>query len=73
MEVSTALTLLTVNLIVLSLVIILVIIAVIVLAVKLNKIASNVQRTTTKFAHIAEWLSPAKVFSEFMKAFSKRK
>ena len=65
MDVSTAITLLTINLVVLSLVIILVIIAAIILVVKINKIARNVKQTTTNVAHITEWFSPVKVFSEF--------
>ena len=75
MEVSTAITLLTINLIVLSAVIILMIIAIIVLAVKLNKIASNVQQTTSHIASITEWFSPMKVFGEIAKvitSFKKR-
>lgn len=75
MEVSTAITLLTINLIVLSAVIILMIVAIIVLAVKLNKIASNVQQTTSHIASITEWFSPIKVFGEIAKvitSFKKR-
>ncbi len=72
MEVSTAITLLTINLIVLSAVIILVIIAAIILVVKLNKIASNVQQTTNNVANITEWFSPVKLFGEIFKLFKKR-
>lgn len=72
MEVSTAITLLTINLVVLSLVIILVIVAAIILVVKLNKIARNVQQTTNNVANITEWFSPVKVFGELVKAFKKR-
>jgi len=72
MEVTTAISLLTINLIVLSLVIILVIVAAIVLVVKLNKIAKNIQQTTTHVANITEWFSPVKVFSELVKVFKKR-
>jgi len=72
MEVSTAIALLTINLVVLSLVIILVIVAAIVLVVKLNKIASNVQQTTNNVANITEWFSPVKVFGELFKVFKKR-
>ena len=70
MEVTTAISLLTINLIVLSAVIILMIIAIIVLAVKLNKIASNVQQTTSHIASITEWFSPMKVFGEIAKVIS---
>lgn len=75
MEVSTAITLLTINLIVLSAVIILMIIGIIVLVIKLNKIAHNVQETTSHIASATEWLSPVKVFSEIAKvitSFKKR-
>ena len=73
MDVSTAIALLTVNLIVLSLVIILVIIAIIVLVVKLNRIANNVQETTSHIAHITEWFSPVKIFSELVGAFKRNR
>lgn len=73
MDIPTAITLLTVNVIILSIVIILVIIAVIILVVKLNKIADSVQQTTTHIARITEWLSPAKVFSELVKVFSRKR
>lgn len=68
MEISTAITLLTVNLILLSIVILTVIVAAIVLVVKLNKIASNVKQTTANITNITEWLSPFKVFSELARA-----
>ena len=73
MEVSTAITLLTINLIVLSVVIISIIIVGIILAVKLNKIARNVKQATANVAHITDWFSPFKVFSEFGKAIAKFK
>lgn len=75
MEVSTAITLLTINLIVLSAVIILMIIGIIILIVKINKIAKNVQDTTSHIASITEWFSPMKVFGEIAKvvtSFKKR-
>ena len=75
MEVSTAITLLTINLIVLSVVIVALIIVAIVLVVKLNKVASNLQQTTSNVASITEWFSPVKVFSEIasaIKQFKKR-
>lgn len=73
MEIGTAITLLTINLIVLSVVIILVIVATIILVVKLGKIASNVQQTTNNVASITEWFSPVKVFSEVAKLFTSKK
>jgi hypothetical protein len=73
MDVSTAITLLTINLIVLSLVIITIIVVAIVLIVKLNKVAKNVQVATANVAHISEWFSPVKVFGELAKAITKFK
>lgn len=70
MDISTAITLLTINLIVLSVVIISLIIVAIVLVVKLNKIASSVQQTTHNVASITEWFSPVKVFSELAKVIT---
>lgn len=70
MDVTTAITLLTINLIILSVVIILVIIATILLVVKLNKIAGNVKQTTDHVASITEWFSPFKVFTELAKAIN---
>lgn len=68
MDVTTAITLLTVNLIVLSIVIVVMIIMAIVLIVKINKIAHNVQQTTSNVASITDWFSPVKVFTELAKA-----
>ena len=73
MEIGTAITLLTINLIVLSVVIILVIVATIILVVKLGKIASNVQQTTNNVARITEWFSPVRVFGELAKLFTSKK
>jgi len=73
MEVSTAITLLTINLVVLSLVIIVIFLVGILLVVKLNKIAANVKQATANAAHITDWLSPVKVFTEFAKAIAKFK
>jgi ABC-type cobalt transport system substrate-binding protein len=70
MEVGTAITLLTINLIVLSVVIVLLLVVVIILVVKLNKIAGNVQQTTSNIASITEWFSPVKLFSEVAKVFT---
>lgn len=70
MDVSTAISLLTINLIVLSIVIVAMIIVTIVLVVKLNKVAKNVQQTTSNVASVTEWLSPVKVFGEFFKALN---
>lgn len=75
MEIQTAITLLTVNVIVLSVVILLLLIVTIVLIVKLNKVAKNVQQTTSNVASITEWFSPVKVFSELARvitSFKKR-
>lgn len=75
MDVSTAIALLTVNLIVLSIVIVLLLVVVIVLVIKLNKIANSVQQTTANIANITEWFSPVKLFGEAAKAiksFKKR-
>jgi hypothetical protein len=73
MEVSTAITLLTINLIVLSAVIISIIAVGIILVVKLNKIAQNIKQATTNIAHITDWFSPFKVFSGFGRAIAKFK
>ncbi len=75
MDVSTAITLLTINLVVLSVVIILLLVVAIVLIVKLNKVANSVQQTTANIAHATEWFSPVKLFSEVAKvinSFKKR-
>ena len=73
MEVSTAITLLTINLIVLSLVIIVIIVVGILLVAKLNKIAANVKQATANAAHITDWFSPAKLFTEVAKAAARFK
>lgn len=70
MEVSTAITLLTINLIILSIVIVAVIIATTVLVVKLNKIAKNVKETTDNVASLTEWLSPTKLIGEIVSAIN---
>ena len=70
MEVSTAISLLTINLIVLSVVILLIMIVTVFLIIKLNKIASNVQQTTSNIASITEWFSPVKLFGEVAKVFT---
>ena len=70
MEVQTAITLLTINLIVLSVVIILLLVVTIILIVKLNKVAKNVQQTTANVAHITDWFSPVKVFGEIANLFT---
>jgi hypothetical protein len=67
MDVSTAITLLTINVVVLSVVIILLLVVAIVLVVKLNKIARSVKQTTTNIAQVTEWFSPVKVFGEVAK------
>lgn len=67
MDISTAITLLTINVIVLSIVIVLLLVVTIVLIAKLNKVASNVQQTTANVARFTEWFSPVKLFSEVAK------
>ena len=66
MDVSTAIILLTINVIVLSIVIIALIIVAIILVAKLNKVASNVQETTANVANITGWFTPSKVFGEII-------
>lgn len=73
MEVSTAITLLTINLVILSIVIITIIIVGIILVVKLNKVAQNVKQATENVAHVTDWFSPVKVFSALAKAVAKFK
>lgn len=73
MDVSTAIVLLTINVIVLSLVIISLIIVTVILIAKLNKVATNVEKTTSNVAHMTEWLSPVKLFTEAAKAFRSTK
>ncbi len=68
MDTATAITLLTINLIVLSVVIVLLLVVTIVLIVKLNKIAGNIQQTTSNVASITEWFSPVKLFGEIANA-----
>lgn len=75
MDSATIITLLTINLIVLSVVIVLLLVVTIVLVVKLNKIAGNIQQTTSNVASISDWFSPVKVFTELahvIKSFKKR-
>lgn len=67
MDVATAIMLLTINVIVLTVVILTVLIVAIVLIVKLNKVAHNVQQTTSNVASLTEWFSPVKVFGEIGK------
>jgi hypothetical protein len=71
MEVSTAITLLTINLIVLSAVIIVIIIVGIVLVVKLNKVAQNIKQATANIAYVTDWFSPLKVFRGFGRIIAK--
>jgi hypothetical protein len=70
MDVPTAIVLLTINVIVLSVVIILLLVVAIILIVKLNKVAKNVQQTTSNVANMTEWLSPVKIFGEIGKAIA---
>ena len=75
METATAISLLTVNVIVLSVVILALLIIVIVLLIKLNKLVSNMQHVSENVAKATEWLSPVKVFSELgniFRSFTKR-
>lgn len=74
MEVATAISLLTINLIVLSVVIVLLMIVTIVLIIKLNKVVNSIQQTTTNVVNITEWFTPSKVFAEIyrvVRAFKK--
>jgi hypothetical protein len=73
MEVSTVTALLTINLIILSIVIILIIVVGIILVVKLNQVAQNVKQATANVAHITDWFSPFKLFSQFAKAVARYK
>jgi hypothetical protein len=73
MDIPTAIILLTVNVTVLSVVIVLLLIVAIILIIKLNKVASNAQQITTNVAHITEWFSPVKVFTEITKAIGSLK
>lgn len=73
MEVSTVVALLTINLIILSVVIISIIIVGIILAIKLNKVAQNVKQATANLAHITDWFSPFKLFSQFGRAIARFK
>lgn len=68
MDTATAITLLTINVIVLSVVIVLLLVVTIVLIVKLNKIAGNIQQTMSNVANITEWFSPVKLFGEIANA-----
>jgi len=63
MDITTAISLLTVNVIVLSIVILALLIIIIILLVKLSKIANNVHQVSKNIAATTEWLSPTKVFS----------
>ena len=73
MEVSTAIALLTVNLVILSVVIITIIIVGIILVVQLNKVAQNVKQATANAARLTDWFSPVKVFGAFAVAVAKFK
>lgn len=64
METATAISLLTINVVVLSVVILALLIIVIVLVIKLNKLVSNMQQVSENVAKATEWLSPVKIFSE---------
>ena len=75
METATAISLLTINVIVLSVVILALLIIVIVLLIKLNKLVSNMHQVSENVAKATEWLSPVKVFSELgniFRSFKKR-
>jgi len=75
METATAISLLTINVIVLSVVILALLIIIIVLMVRLNRIASTMQQVTQNVASATEWLSPTKLFSyvaAFFQSLKKR-
>ncbi len=69
METATAISLLTINVIVLSAVILALLIIVIVLLIKLNKLVNNVHQVSENVAKATEWFSPVKVFSEIGSLF----
>ena len=69
METATAISLLTVNVIVLSIVILVLLIIVVVLLIKLSKLINNLQHVSDNVAKATEWLSPQKIFSEIIHVF----
>lgn len=73
MEVSTAIALLTINLVILSVVIITIIVVGIILVVKLNKVAQSVKQAAENAVRITDWFSPVKVFGAFAVAVAKFK
>jgi hypothetical protein len=73
MDISTSISLLTINVILLSAVIITIIVVGIVLVVKLNKIAGNVEKATSNILSVTAWFSPVKVFGELAKVFKSGK
>lgn len=64
MEVSTAITLLTITVILLSVVIVTLLVAVIVLLIKVSKLVNNLKIVSENAAKVTDWFSPAKVFGE---------
>ena len=64
MEVSTAITLLTITVILLSVVIVVLLSVVIVLLIKVSKLVNNLKEVSENAARATDWLSPVKVFSE---------
>lgn len=71
MDSNTIIVLLTVITILLSVVILALLVAVVLVLIKVNKIAKSVDSVTHNFAEASAWLSPAKLFSEVVKAFKK--
>lgn len=64
MEVSTAITLLTITVIILSAVIVALLAILIVLLVKIVKLVNSIHHLTDNAAKASDWLSPGKVFVE---------
>ena len=69
METATAISLLTINVIVLSLVILVLLVIVIVLIVKLNKLVTNMQHVSENVAKATEWFTPTKLIGEVAQLF----
>ena len=64
MEVSTAITLLTITVILLSVVIVALLSVGIVLLIKVSKLLNTLRAVSANAARATDWLSPVKVFSE---------
>jgi len=71
MEIQTAITLLTIAVILLSVVIVAILALGVVLLFKVNKLVRNANHITNNIVSATAWLSPVKVFGEAFKAFNK--